>query len=112
MASSQLIGTIDFLNIVLGIMLALLILNYMKVYSKLNESWKRLLILSIIYIVKEVFAFMDQEFFSLVMKTIFVGYLLYFLSYITDVAKEVKNADDDKEIMKERFKELKIREIG
>ncbi len=53
---------------------------------------------------------MGDEFLSILMDTIFIGYFLYFLSYITTVVQEIDSAKAEMAKLKERLGEIKIKE--
>ena len=101
---------LNLINIFLGFLLAVLAVRYMKYYSQLGEWWRRLLLLTFIFILGKVIAFMGDEFFAIVMETVFVGYFIYFLSYITSVVGDIDSAKDEMARLKERLSELKIDE--
>jgi DMSO/TMAO reductase YedYZ heme-binding membrane subunit len=98
---------LNIINVFLGIMLALLSLSYMKFYSSLNDWWRRLLLLAYIFILEETVIFIGFEFFAIVMKTIFIGYFLYFLSYITVVVTRIDAVQAESEMLKERLAKMK-----
>ncbi|RMF91700.1 MAG: hypothetical protein D6733_00485 [Methanobacteriota archaeon] len=97
-------------NIFLGFLLALLGVRYMRFFSQLSVWWRRLLLLAFIFILEEVVAFVGFEFFAIVLKTVFLGYFIYFLSYITTVVKEIDSAKSEMALLKERLSEIKAKE--
>jgi hypothetical protein len=102
---------LNLINIFLGFLLALLGVRYMKFFSQLSVWWRRLLLLAFIFILEEVVAFMGFDFFSIVMKTVFLGYFIYFLSYITTVVKEIDSAKTEMMRLKERLGEIKAKDV-
>ncbi len=59
------------------------------------------------HILEEIVVFMGLEFIAIVMKTIFIGYFLYFLSYIT---KRLDTDEDEVNKLKERFAKMNLSE--
>jgi hypothetical protein len=100
----------NLINIFLGFLLSLLAVSYMKFYSRLNEWWRRLLFLAYIFILQEVVVFMGFRFFGIVMKTILLGYFLYFLSFITNVIKDLDDTKAEMAHLQERLKKMNIEE--
>lgn len=101
---------LNLVNIFLGFLLALLGVRYMRFFSQLSTWWRRLMLLAFIFILEEVVAFMGFEFFAIVMKTVFLGYFIYFLSYITTVVQEIDTAKEEMARLKERLEEIKLKE--
>jgi|GEM_PF-5541688 len=105
---------LELINIFLGFLLALLAVRYMRFYSQLSEWWRRLLLLTFIFIIEKVVAFMNFEVtgidFVIVMDTIFLGYFIYFLSYITHVVQDIDSAKSEMAQLKRRLGEIKLEE--
>ncbi|GBE55840.1 MAG TPA: hypothetical protein ENH13_02040 [Euryarchaeota archaeon] len=105
---------LELINIFLGFLLALLAVRYMRFYSQLSEWWRRLLLLTFIFILDKVVSFMDFEVtgidFAIVMDTIFIGYFIYFLSYITHVVRDIDSAKSEMAQLKRRLSEIKLEE--
>jgi hypothetical protein len=101
-------------NILLGLLLAILSIRYMRFYSQLSEWWRRLLLLTFIFIIEKVVEFMEFEFraidFTIVLDTIFLGYFIYFLSYISTVVKDIDSAKTEMAQLKERLGEITYEE--
>ncbi len=108
----SIIEILNLINIFLGFLLALLGVSYMRFFKQLSVWWRRLLLLTFIFIVEEVvvFSFPEDVLFGVVLKTLFVGYFIYFLSYITTVVKEIDMAKSEMALLKERLGEIKARE--
>ncbi len=98
------------INIFLGFLLALLAVSYMRFFSQLSVWWRRLLLLTFVFILEEVVVFMGFSFFGIILKTLFLGYFIYFLSYITTVVKEIDSAKAEMAMLKERLGEIKAKE--
>ena len=105
---------LELINIFLGFLLALLAVRYMRFYSQLSEWWRRLLMLTFIFIIEKVVAFRHFEVtgidFVVVMDTIFLGYFIYFLSYITHVVQDIDSAKSEMEQLKRRLGDIKFEE--
>jgi hypothetical protein len=98
------------INIFLGFLLAILAVRYLRFYGQLGVWWRRLLLLTFIFILGRVVSFMGDEFLEVVMDTIFIGYFIYFLSYITTVVKEIDSAKTEMIRLKERIGEIREKE--
>jgi hypothetical protein len=102
------------INIFLGLLLAILAVRYMRFYSRLSEWWRRLLLLTFIFIIDKVVEFMEFEFktidFTIILDTIFLGYFIYFLSYITTVGQDIDSAKTEMAQLKERLGEISYEE--
>lgn len=102
------------INILLGFLLALLSVRYMRFYSQLSEWWRRLLLLTFIFIIEKVVEFMEFEAgaidFTIVLDTIFLGYFIYFLSYISTVVKDIDSAKIEMAKLKERLGDITYEE--
>lgn len=101
------IDILNMVNMFLGFLLALLALKYMKFYSQLSEWWRRLLMLTFIFILGKVVSFMGDKTFTVLMDTIFVGYFIYFLSYITTIVQEIDTAKAEMAQLKSRLDKIK-----
>ncbi len=105
---------LELINIFLGFLLALLAVRYMRFYSQLSEWWRRLLLLTFIFILGKVVAFMKFPVtgvdFVVVMDTIFLGYFIYFLSYITHVVQDIDSAKSEMVQLKKRLEEINLEE--
>jgi uncharacterized membrane protein (DUF106 family) len=109
----ELLGVSEILkliNILLGFLLAILAVRYMRVYGQLGAWWRRLLLLTFIFILGKVVSFIREPFLEIVMDTIFIGYFIYFLSYITTVVKEIDSAKTEMATLKDRLGEIKFKE--
>jgi len=106
----NIIDILKLINIFLGFLLALLAVRYMRFYSRLSEWWRRFLMLTYIFILSMVVSFLDFPFFEAVMDTVFIGYFIYFLSYITTVVQDIDEAKSEMAHLKERLGEIKIKE--
>lgn len=103
----EIVEILNLVNIFLGFLLAVLAVRYMRFYGQLGVWWRRLLLLTFIFILGKVVAFMGDPFFEVVMDTIFIGYFIYFLSYITTVVREIDNAKTEMAKLKERLGDIK-----
>ena len=99
------------INIFLGFLLAILATRYMRFYGQLGAWWRRLLLLTFIFILQKVVVFIEvSALLEIVMDTVFIGYFIYFLSYITTVVKDIDSAKAEMVHLKERLGEIKIKE--
>jgi uncharacterized membrane protein (DUF106 family) len=101
---------LNLINILLGFLLALLAVKYMRFYGQLGAWWRRLLVLTFIFILGKVVSFIEEPFLEIVMDTIFIGYFIYFLSYITTVVKEIDSAKTEMASLRDRLGEIKLKE--
>jgi hypothetical protein len=99
------------INIFLGFLLAILAVRYMRFYGQLGVWWRRLILLTFIFILGKVVAFVGDEFLEAVMDTIFIGYFIYFLSYITTVVKDIDTAKTEMIRLKDRLGEIRDKEV-
>jgi len=107
----NIVEILSLVNILLGFLLALLAVSYMRYYTQLSEWWRRLLLLTFIYILSKVVSFIGDKFLQVVVDTVFIGYFIYFLSYITTVVREIDTAKAEMERLKERLGEIKTKEV-
>jgi hypothetical protein len=105
------IEILKLINIFLGFLLAILAVRYMRFYGQLGVWWRRLILLTFIFILGKVVSFVGDEFLETVMDTIFIGYFIYFLSYITTVVKDIDTAKTEMTRLKDRLGEIRDKEV-
>jgi hypothetical protein len=100
------------INIFLGFLLALLAVRYMRFYNQLNAWWRRLLLLTFIFILERVVMFLGFDFLAIIINTLFIGYFIYFLSYITTVMGDIDSNEAEVRELRKRLSELRVEEVN
>lgn len=99
------------LNILLGIILGILSLRYTRFYAYISEFWRRVLLLAYLFILTEVAAFLSIRIVDAILKTAFIIYFIYILTYLTPIIKHMHESDEEIKLLKERLTELKHKEV-
>lgn len=99
------------INILLGIILGILSIRYTRFYSYISEWWRRVLLLAYLFILAEVASFLSIKILDAVLKTIFILYFIYLLTYLTPIIKHMHESEEEIKLLKERLTELKQKEV-
>jgi len=103
---------VNLINILLGLLLGILCIRYTRFFSYLNAWWRRMIALAYIFILSEVAAFIGSPLITALVKTFFVIYFIYLITFLTPMIKHLHDAEEEVGALKKRLAELKAKEMA